>query len=50
MCNGPAWTLLQEAIEQEVAEEVAAAVAFAEVGTWEPVEDLLVDVGAEKRA
>lgn len=38
-----------EAIEQEVAEEVAAAVAFAEVGTWEPVEDLLVDVGAEKR-
>ncbi len=29
-----------EAIEQEVASEVEASVAFAEAGTWEPVEDL----------
>ncbi|HEU0202975.1 MAG TPA: pyruvate dehydrogenase (acetyl-transferring) E1 component subunit alpha [Burkholderiaceae bacterium] len=35
-----------EAIEREVAEEVAAAVAFAEAGTWEPVEDLSKDVYA----
>jgi TPP-dependent pyruvate/acetoin dehydrogenase alpha subunit len=27
-------------VEKEVAEEVAAAVAFAEAGTWEPVSDL----------
>jgi 2-oxoisovalerate dehydrogenase E1 component len=33
-----------EAIEQSVAEELAAAVAFAEAGTWEPVEALTVDV------
>jgi TPP-dependent pyruvate/acetoin dehydrogenase alpha subunit len=32
------------ALEAEVAEEVAAAVAFAEAGTWEPVEDLTKDV------
>ena len=36
-------------IEEEVAREVAEAVAFAEAGTWEPVEDLMRDVGAEKR-
>ncbi|MBO6766881.1 MAG: pyruvate dehydrogenase (acetyl-transferring) E1 component subunit alpha [Erythrobacter sp.] len=36
-------------IEEEVAREVADAVAFAEAGTWEPVEDLLRDVGAERR-
>jgi pyruvate dehydrogenase E1 component alpha subunit len=29
-----------EEVEREVAEELAAAVAFAEAGTWEPVEDL----------
>jgi len=29
-----------ETIEREVAEEIDAAVAFAEQGTWEPVEDL----------
>ena len=28
------------ALEQEVDAEVEAAVAFAEAGTWEPVEDL----------
>ncbi len=32
------------AIEAGVAEEVAAAVAFAEAGTWEPVEQLTRDV------
>jgi len=32
------------AIETEVAAEVAEAVAFAEAGTWEPVEHLLHDV------
>lgn len=38
-----------EEIEAEVASEVAEAVEFAEAGTWEPVEDLFRDVGAEKR-
>jgi TPP-dependent pyruvate/acetoin dehydrogenase alpha subunit len=38
------------AIEEEVRAEVEAAVAFAEAGTWEPVEDLARDVGAERRA
>ncbi len=32
------------AIDAAAGEEVAAAVAFAEAGTWEPVEDLLKDV------
>jgi pyruvate dehydrogenase E1 component alpha subunit len=32
------------AIETQVAAEVAEAVAFAEAGSWEPVEDLLKDV------
>lgn len=35
--------------EAKVAREVEEAVAFAEAGTWEPVEDLLRDVGAERR-
>jgi pyruvate dehydrogenase E1 component alpha subunit len=35
------------AIEQEVAAEVAAAIAFAEAGTLEPVEDLARDVVAQ---
>jgi TPP-dependent pyruvate/acetoin dehydrogenase alpha subunit len=34
-------------IEAEVADEIAAAVAFAEAGTWEPVEDLARFVCAE---
>jgi pyruvate dehydrogenase E1 component alpha subunit len=38
-----------EGIEKEVTDEVAAAVAFADAGTWEPVEELTRDVGAEKR-
>jgi pyruvate dehydrogenase E1 component alpha subunit len=38
------------AIEEAAAKEVADAVAFAEAGTWEPVADLLKDVGAERRA
>jgi len=38
------------AIEAAASEEVADAVAFAEAGTWEPVEALLTDVGAEPRA
>jgi TPP-dependent pyruvate/acetoin dehydrogenase alpha subunit len=29
-----------KALETEVAREIAEAVAFAEAGTWEPVEDL----------
>ena len=37
------------AIEEEVAAEVAAAVAFAEAGHWEPAENLLDEVGAERR-
>lgn len=38
-----------EAIERQVAEEIDEAVAFAESGTWEPVQDMLRDVGAEYR-
>ena len=34
----------QEEIEQDVAREVDDAVAFAEAGTWEPVEDLARDL------
>jgi TPP-dependent pyruvate/acetoin dehydrogenase alpha subunit len=33
-----------EVAEREVATEVAASVAFAEAGTWEPVADLTRDV------
>ncbi|NEV60794.1 pyruvate dehydrogenase (acetyl-transferring) E1 component subunit alpha [Thiorhodococcus minor] len=39
-----------ERIESEVEDELAAAVAFAESGTWEPVEDLLRDVHTEQPA
>lgn len=39
---------LQE-IERKVAEEIDAAVAFAEAGTWEPVEDLMRFVYSERR-
>jgi pyruvate dehydrogenase E1 component alpha subunit len=35
-------------LENEVAAEVREAVAFAEAGTWEPVEDLAKDVCAER--
>jgi pyruvate dehydrogenase E1 component alpha subunit len=35
-----------QALEAEVAREITAAVAFAEAGTWEPVEDLAKDVYA----
>ena len=35
-------------IEAEVAAEIDAAVAFAEAGTWEPVEDLTRFVYAER--
>jgi pyruvate dehydrogenase E1 component alpha subunit len=34
-------------IEREVADEVAAAVSFAEAGTWEPVENLMRHVHSE---
>jgi pyruvate dehydrogenase E1 component alpha subunit len=37
-------------IEAEVAAEVADAVAFAEAGSWEPVEDLLRFVTSERAA
>jgi TPP-dependent pyruvate/acetoin dehydrogenase alpha subunit len=43
-----AWGLLADtdlaALEKDVAAEVAEAVAFAEAGPWEPVEDLTKDV------
>jgi TPP-dependent pyruvate/acetoin dehydrogenase alpha subunit len=39
-----------EAIEARVAEEVDAAVAFAEAGTWEPVEELTRFVYSEVAA
>jgi pyruvate dehydrogenase E1 component alpha subunit len=38
-----------EEMEAEVAREIDQAVAFAEAGSWEPVADLLKDVGAERR-
>jgi pyruvate dehydrogenase E1 component alpha subunit len=38
-----------QAIEAEAAAEVDAAVAFAEAGTWEPVEDLTKEVYREAR-
>jgi pyruvate dehydrogenase E1 component alpha subunit len=37
-----------EALEAEVAEEVEASVAFAEAGSWEPVEDLTRFVYSER--
>ncbi len=39
-----------KSIEEEVAKEVADAVAFAEAGQWEPVADIMKDVGAERRS
>jgi pyruvate dehydrogenase E1 component alpha subunit len=36
-----------DAIESEIATEIAEAVAFAEAGSWEPAEDLTRDVYAE---
>jgi len=36
-------------IEEDIAKEVAAAVAFAEAGSWEPVEELARDVVAAGR-
>ena len=36
-------------IEDEVAQEIAQAVEFAEAGTWEPVEMLVRDVYTERR-
>jgi len=39
-----------DAVEAEVAKAIDDAVAFAEAGTWEPVEDLLRDVYTEGRA
>jgi pyruvate dehydrogenase E1 component alpha subunit len=38
------------ALDAEVAQEVDAAVAFAEAGQWEPVEDLLRDVTTPRAA
>jgi TPP-dependent pyruvate/acetoin dehydrogenase alpha subunit len=38
-----------ESIEREVAREIDEAVAFAEAGTWEPVEDLMRFVYSERR-
>ena len=39
-----------EAMEAQIAAEVEESVAFAEAGTWEPVKNLLHDVGAEARS
>jgi len=36
-------------IEEEIAGEIAESIAYAEAGTWEPVEDLTRDVGAGPR-
>jgi TPP-dependent pyruvate/acetoin dehydrogenase alpha subunit len=45
------WSLATDtdlaAIETAVAAEIAAAVQFAEAGSWEPVEDLTTDVTAK---
>jgi pyruvate dehydrogenase E1 component alpha subunit len=38
------------AIEAEIASEIAGAVAFAEAGSWEPVENLTRDVYTERAA
>ncbi|MDX9896434.1 MAG: thiamine pyrophosphate-dependent enzyme, partial [Desulfofustis sp.] len=38
------------AVEQEVEREIQEAVAFAEAGSWEPVEDLARFVYSERRA
>jgi len=38
-----------ETLEHEVSQEIAAAVDFAEAGTWEPVEDLTRYVYSERR-
>ncbi len=38
-----------EQIESEVASEIEKAIAFAEAGTWEPVEDLTLYVCSEER-
>jgi TPP-dependent pyruvate/acetoin dehydrogenase alpha subunit len=35
---------MMAAIEADIAAEIATCTAFAEAGTWEPVEDLLKDV------
>lgn len=37
------------AIEADVAKQVDAAIAFAEAAPWEPIEDLLTEIGAERR-
>lgn len=39
-----------EKVEEAVAEEVANAVTFAEAGQWEPIADIMKDVGAERRS
>jgi pyruvate dehydrogenase E1 component alpha subunit len=36
--------------ERDVAEEIDAAISFAEAGTWEPVSDLTKDVMTEAAA
>ena len=38
------------ALEREIAQEVAQAIAFAEAGTWEPMSDLVNDVLARRTA
>ena len=35
-------------LERQVAKEIDEAIAFAEAGTWEPVEDLLRFVYSDK--
>lgn len=42
--SGQATDAVLQAIEDAVVAEIAEAVAFAEAGTWEPIEDLLKDV------
>jgi pyruvate dehydrogenase E1 component alpha subunit len=44
------WSIDVAEVEREVAGEVAAAIAFAEAGQWEPVENLTQDVVAPTTA
>jgi hypothetical protein len=37
-------------MERSIAVELDQAVDFAEKGSWQPIEDLLLHVGAESRA
>jgi len=50
MAEGILTAAALERIESQVAAEIAAAVAYAEAGTWEPIEDLARDVYTPRAA